>query len=108
MCVSKIIQDFYICTDSYCPSSLSQLVICVSMPSHRPVGVFLNHSACDSLLPLCSPGSAAASRDQPAPHRQPGPLQRQSVRERDGIGQSCDRDVEQDPASSSRGIRSYG
>lgn len=51
---------------------------------------------------------AATPGDQPAPHRQPGPLQRQSVRKRDGAGQSCDRDVEQDPAGPTGGVRPHG
>lgn len=51
---------------------------------------------------------AAASRDQPASHCQPRSLQRQGVRECDWIGQSRDRDVEQDSASSSGGICSHG
>lgn len=55
-----------------------------------------------SLLP------ASAAGNQPSSHGQPGPLQRQSLRERNGAGESRHRDVQQNPAGPAGGVRAHG
>ena len=52
--------------------------------------------------------AASAPGDQPSSHRQPGPVQRQGVRERDGPGESGHRDVQQDPARPAGGVCPHG
>lgn len=88
-------------------STLFQLVFVISLPHFFPRYTFTQRTS-HSLLFVFFCGLAAASGDKPASHRQSGSVERQSVRERDGIGQSCDRDVKQDPAGSTRGIRAHG
>lgn len=106
----QFFQYFYIRRLIFFINIVSPCCMCIVVTSqspHRPVGL------CSFSQPvthcfLCSHGSAATPRDKPAPHRQSGPLQWQGVRERDRIGQSCDRDVKQDSTSSSWGIRPHG
>lgn len=88
-------------------SSTLSAGFCHQSPHFFPRYTFTQRTS-HSLLFVFFCGLAAASGDKPASHRQSGSVERQSVRERDGIGQSCDRDVKQDPAGSSRGIRAHG
>lgn len=116
MYISIIMKDLYskLLTDEtgvlFFMNIVSSCFLCIILSvqsPHTPVGLWSFARSVTHCF-SCSYGSAAAPGDKPAPHRQLGPLQWQGVRERDGTGQSCDRDVEQDSASSSRGIRSHG